>query len=469
MKNLDLPRTKQKHPSAKVVTRDLKSKILANKIYAYNGVARGLSKIKRVHFVGIGGIGVSAIARMMIGEGKKVSGSDTSLSSITEELQKLGAKIFPNHNADNVANDVDLIVYTPAASEDNPEIKKGKKLGISCLSYPEMLGIVSKDRHTIAVSGSHGKTTTTAMIAKVLIDANLDPMVIVGSLLKDQNSNLVSGKGKYFVVEACEFKKSFLNINPKIIVITNIDNDHLDYYKTFANIKKAFAEFAEKLPKDGYLICDPSDENLKEVIEKTKGKIIDYTKVSNNFNLKIPGEHNIKNAKASMAVSQILGVDEKKTLASLHKFTGTWRRFEYKGNTAKGSIVYDDYGHHPTEIKATLKGAKEFFGKKKIFCVFQPHLYSRTKLLMKDFSKSFGDADEVILADIYGAREEKDPSVNSQKLAEEIRKNNKKVFYFKTFSEIERHIAENSDKNSAIITMGAGDIYRISDGVVSKA
>ena len=253
-----------------------------------------LAKIKKAHFVGIGGIGVSAIARMMIGERKNVSGSDTSLSAITEELQKLGAKISIGHNADNIAEDTGLIVYTPAVNEENPEIKKGKKLGIPCLSYPEMLGVVSKDKYTIAISGSHGKTTTTAMVGKILMDNGLDPTVIVGSLLKDSKSNFVAGNSEYFVVEACEFKKSFLNINPKIIIITNIDNDHLDYYKTFANIKKAFAEFASKLGEDGYLVCDKDNENLKEIIKKTKGKIIDYTKISTGFNLKIPGEHNIK-------------------------------------------------------------------------------------------------------------------------------------------------------------------------------
>ena len=427
-----------------------------------------LSKIKRAHFAGIGGIGVSAIARMMLAEGKIVGGSDTSDSAIIDELRKLGAKIFLGHNADNVAEDVDLLVYTPALTADNPELKKAVELGIPTLSYPEMLGLISKDKYTIAVSGAHGKTTTTAMIAKILIDAGLDPTVIVGSLLKDQGSNFVAGKSEYFVVEACEYKKSFLNLNPKIIVITNIDNDHLDYYGNLENVKKAFGEFAAKLPKEGYLVCDPNDENLKDIIKEAKFKIIDYTKVNNNFSLKIPGEHNIKNAQAAIVAAEILGVDSKKAENSLESFEGTWRRFEFKGETKNGVLVYDDYGHHPTEIKATLKGAREFFGGKKIWCVFQPHLYSRTKLLLNDFGKSFSYADEIILADIYAAREPKDEGINSKMLAEEIIKNGGKARYMESFDKITGFLVENSKKGDVVITTGAGDIYKIGENLLKK-
>jgi len=427
-----------------------------------------LSKIKRAHFVGIGGIGVSAIARMMLAERKIVRGSDVLDSAIIDELRKLGAKIFIGHSADNVANDVDLLVYTPAVTADNPELKKAVELGVPTFSYPEMLGLISKNKYTIAVSGAHGKTTTTAMIAKIIIDAGLDPTVIVGSLLKDQGSNFVAGKSEYFVVEACEYKKSFLNLNPKIIVITNIDNDHLDYYGNLENIKKAFGEFAVKLPEEGYLVCDPNDENLKEIIKEAKFKIIDYTKVNNNFNLKIPGWHNIKNAQAAVAVAKILGVDSKKAENSLESFEGTWRRFESKGETKNGILVYDDYGHHPTEIKATLKGAREFFGGKKIWCVFQPHLYSRTKLLLDDFSKSFGDADEIILTDIYAAREPNDESINSKMLAEEIIKNGGKARYMESFDKITRLLAENARKGDVIITMGAGDVFKIGENLLKN-
>ncbi len=421
-----------------------------------------LAKIKKANFVGIGGIGVSAIARMMIEEGKKVSGSDVSFSAITEELQKLGAKVFLGHNAKNVPNDVELLVYTPAVNEKNPELKKAKKLKIICLSYPEILGFISKDKFTIAVAGTHGKTTTTAMIGKILTEAKLEPSIIVGSLLKESKSNFVAGRGKYFVVEACEYKKSFLNLNPKIIVITNIDNDHLDYYGSLENIKKAFGEFARKLDEDGFLVCDPNNNNLRDAVKRTKAKIIDYTKIAANFNLKIPGEHNIRNAKASMAVARILDIDDEKSLSFLNKFSGTWRRFEYKGKTAKNSLVYDDYGHHPTEIKATLSGARELYPKNKIIVVFQPHLYSRTKNHLAEFGKSFKDADIVVVSPIYAAREKNDPSINSEMLVEEIKKNNKQSFFFKDFSEIENYIKTHSDESSIIITVGAGDIHKVS-------
>lgn len=427
-----------------------------------------LDKIKKAHFTGIGGIGVSAIARMMVAKGKIVSGSDVSDSAIIDELRKLGAKIFLGHNADNIADDTDLIVYTPAVTADNPEIKKIAKLGVPALSYPEMLGLISKNKYTIAVSGAHGKTTTTAMIAKILIDAGLDPTVIVGSLLKDNKSNFVAGKSDYFVVEACEYKKSFLNLNPKIIVITNIDNDHLDYYGNLENIKKAFMEFVSKLPEDGYLICDQNDENLKSVIKKTKAKIVDYTKIKADLKLNIPGQHNVKNAKVAIAVAKILSVDEKKYLSALNNFCGTWRRFEFKGRTKSEVLIYDDYGHHPTEIKATLKGAREFFGDKKIFCVFQPHLYSRTKLLLEDFGKSFGDADEIILVDIYAAREQKDESINSKMLAKEITRNGGKAIYFNSFEKVADFLTKNSKEYDIVLTMGAGDVFKIGENLLKK-
>lgn len=438
-----------------------------------------LAKIRKAHFVGIGGIGVSAIARMMLSEGKIVSGSDSSESLITKELEKLGAKIFLGHSADNIKDDIDLLVYTPAVNEENPELKKGKKLGVPCLSYPEMLGLVSKDKYTIAIAGTHGKTTTTAMIGKILIDSKKDPMIIVGSLLKVQGSNFVAGKseparmtdgvqsGGYFVVEACEYKRSFLNLNPSILVITNIEADHLDYYKDIFDIERAFAELISKVGKAGYVVCDPFGPHIREAIEDAKCNIVDYTEfIDEKIKLKIPGRHNVLNAAASLAVSHILQIDRKLSEKSLRDFSGTWRRFEYKGKTKGGSLVYDDYGHHPTEIRATLSGARELYPKSKIIVVFQPHLYSRTKNHLTEFGKSFKDSDLVIVSPIYAAREKDDSSINSQMLAEEIKKNNKPALCFENFSEIESCVAENGDKDSVVITMGAGDIYKVGENMI---
>ena len=427
-----------------------------------------LRKAKRVHFIGIGGIGVSAIARMTLTEGKEVSGSDISPSAITDELKKLGAKIFLGHKAKHVRNNADLVIYTPALAPDNPELKKAKKMRIPILSYPEALGLISKNKYTIAISGAHGKTTTTAMIGKILMDAKYDPTIIVGSFLKDQKSNFVAGKGKYFVCEACEYKESFLNLSPKIIVITNIDNDHLDYYKNLNNIKRAFAKFAGKLGNNDFLVCDKNNKNLRPVVKKTKCKIIDYSKIKADFKLKIPGEHNIKNAQAAMAVARILKISPSISLKALNNFTGTWRRFEYKGKTKNGVLIYDDYAHHPTEIKATLKAVKEFLKNKKIWCVFQPHLFSRTKLLIKDFATSFGDTDCVIVADIYAAREKNDKKITGKKLADKIKKRNKNTIYIKSFDSIQKFLRTNAKKGDVVITMGAGDIFKVGENLLKK-
>ena len=420
-----------------------------------------LSKINKIHFIGIGGIGISAIARMMILDGKNVSGSDASLSIVTEELRKIGAEIFMGHSGDNI-KDVDFVVYTTAIAKDNPELQKAINLNIPTYSYPQMLGFVSAGKFTIAVSGTHGKTTTTAMIAKILMDANLDPTVIVGSLLKDEKSNLVIGKSKYFVVEACEYRRAFLNLIPRIIVITNIEEDHLDYYKDISDIQRAFSEFISKLENEDFLVCNIDDDNLRAIIKLAKCKIIDYSsQLVIDLKLKVPGRHNLENAKAALAVARHIGVDDESARHSLENFSGTWRRFEYKGQTNEGALIYDDYAHHPTEIKATLKGAREFFGDKKIFCVFQPHLFSRTRFLLEEFSKSFSDADTVLIADIYASRETDDGQIHSRDLAKKISQFSKNVIYLESFEKIGDYLKSNIKSGDVIITMGAGDIHQV--------
>lgn len=427
-----------------------------------------LSKINKIHFIGIGGIGISAIARMMILDGKKVSGSDASLSIVTEELKKIGAEIFVGHSGDNI-RDVDLVVYTTAIAKDNPELQRAIILNIPMYSYPQMLGLISADKFTIAVSGTHGKTTTTAMIARILVDAKLDPTVIVGSLLKDEKSNLVVGKSEYFVVEACEYRRAFLNLNPKIIAITNIEEDHLDYYEDLRDIQMAFSEFVSKLGEEDVLVCNPNDDNLKIIVGLAKCKIVDYSKqFLDGLRLMVPGRHNLENAKAALAVAKYIGVDEEIARHSLKNFSGTWRRFEYKGKTENGVLVYDDYAHHPTEIKATLKGAREFFGDRKIFCVFQPHLFSRTRFLLEEFSKSFNDADIVLLADIYASRETDDRRVHSKDLAEKINQFSENAVYLGSFDKIRDYLNKNMKSGDVIITMGAGDIYRITEDLRLK-
>jgi UDP-N-acetylmuramate--alanine ligase len=279
----------------------------------------------------------------------------------------------------------------------------------------------------------------------------------------------VAGKGKYLVAEACEYKRSFLNLTPNILVITNIDDDHLDYYKDIEDIKSAFMELIEKIPQDGYLVCDMEQPHIADVAKKAHCTVVDYELFGDqNLKLKIPGDHNISNAAAVLAVADILGIPRRRAEKSLEQFSGTWRRFEHKGKTNWGAEVYDDYGHHPTEVKATLKGAREMFGHKKITVVFQPHLYSRTKQHLKEFGSVFGDVDSVIIAPIYAAREANDPSITSEMVADEINRNRVSALSFSSLEAIEDHLKTHQSKGEVIMTMGAGDIYKIGEKLISK-
>ncbi|MFA5000603.1 MAG: UDP-N-acetylmuramate--L-alanine ligase [Candidatus Paceibacterota bacterium] len=431
---------------------------------------------RKVYFIGIGGIGMSAVARMFtlrsLGGGGlvQISGSDRSKSLVTEELEKLGIKVFYEQKAENIANDIDLVIYTIAITEDNPELRKARELGIRCLTYPEMLGVISDGKYTVAVAGTHGKTTTTAMIAEMMIEAGLDPTVVVGSLL-GSGTNFIAGQSQYLVVEACEYRRSFLNLHPTLAVITNIDNDHLDYYKDLADIQSAFAEFAGRLPSDGYLVCDVNDPLLASAIESAKKKgvqIIDYSQLgglTSKLDLQVPGKHNLENAKGALAVGEVLGISPSTMLGALNKFNGTWRRFEFKGKTKGGAWVYDDYAHHPTEVSATIQAGREFMKKKglggKLIIAFQPHLYSRTKLLKEDFARVLAQADEIILAPIYAAREAIDPEINSEILGNLIKGKNDKIKVVNNLEEVKNYLIENNKNGDLIITMGAGDISTI--------
>jgi len=434
-----------------------------------------LSKIKHVHFIGIGGIGISAVARMMLHDGKKVTGQDMQDGEVVQELRKVGAEITIGQSYENIPKDADLIVYTIAIDNYDPELAKKIKeqTEIPVFSYPQMLDIISRDKYTIAVSGTHGKTTTTAMIAQVLCDTKNDPTVIVGSLLVGSKTNFIAGKSKYFVVEACEYRRSFLNINPKILVITNIDADHLDYYKDIEDIKNAFHELAMKVPEDGFIICNPDDQNISDVIKDAKAKIINYQEFfDENLKLKIPGIHNKKDAAAAFAVAKIIGIEKTEIEKALLNFPGTWRRFEYRGEILGGVKLYDDYAHHPTEISSTLEAFREIYSKKdgwKITVVFQPHLFSRTKLLLNDFAKSFVLADRIFLLPIYYAREEDDGSISSQILSDEINKyqNNQNSKAFDNFEEIEKELKNLSlDNKDIVVTMGAGEAFKIADSLL---
>lgn len=422
------------------------------------------AKSHNIHFVGIGGIGISAIARMFLADGKVVSGSDRGASLVTEDLARHGARIFVGHDADHLPQDSDLVIYTIAVASDNPELTEARRRKLSLFSYPEALGIISRDKYTIAVSGTHGKTTTTAMIAKVLIDAKRDPMVIVGSMLKDIKSNFIAGSGKLLVVEACEYRRSFLNLTPRILIITNIEADHLDYYRDLDDIKNAFRELASKVPTDGLIVSDLSDPVVRDVMRDARAKMIDYSgELVAELALQVPGEHNRRNAQATLAVARGLGLARNETIRSFGEFGGTWRRFDRRGKTTSGALVYDDYAHHPTEIRATLAGAREQFPGRRIIAVFQPHLFSRTRSLLGDFAASFDDADMLIVAPIYAARENDDGTISHRQLAEVVAAKHREVYAEDNFENIVTRLNGISGKDDVIVIMGAGDISKIAD------
>lgn len=393
---------------------------------------------------------MSAIARMFLLEGKAVSGSDRSKSVVTDELEKLGAVIYERHTEENVPEDADLIVYTIAVDSENPERIFGKENGIPELSYPEVLGLISKDKFTIAVAGTHGKTTTTAMIAKMMIDAGMNPTVIVGSILKDAQTNFIAGDSDYLVVEACEYRRSFLNLHPNILVITNIEEDHLDYYKDIEDIQNAFEELKGKIEEGGVVITSS-----------------EYSEYPDDIELLLPGKHNRENAQAAYAVGVELGIDEGEIITSLESFSGTWRRFDFVGEAKNEVLVYDDYAHHPDEIRATLSGCKEKYPLKKIIAVFQPHLYSRTKLLFDEFTRSFSDAEEVVIVPIYAAREKDDGSVNHVMLAEGLQRAGVSACSVDSFIEAVDVLNTKAHTGDVVVVLGAGDIRGVAERFAS--
>src|SRR3989344_3710964 len=427
--------------------------------------------MKKIHFIGIGGIGVSALAQYYLKKGHKVSGSDLASSEITDFLKKKGVTIMIGNNANHIKKDFDLVIYSPAVKHNNPELLQAKNYNIKAISYPEALGELTKEYYTIAVSGSHGKSTTTAMVSLILIKAGIDPTVIIGTKLKEfgglalsasEGSNFRMGKSKYLVIEACEYDGSFLNYQPNIIVVTNVDKEHMDYFKTFSNVKKTFKNFIKKLPKDGYLVFNSDDPNVPN-IKNSIGYSINQ-KEAKKIRLQIPGAHNVSNALAALSVARILGVKDAISLKSLSEYRGSWRRFEII--KTKPYTIISDYGHHPNEVLATLKAAREKYPNKKLWLIFQPHHYQRTYYLFKDFINVFRKAniDHIIITDIYdvAGRETKaiNTKVNSELLVKKIARNH---VQYMNMSEAETYVKEHIKSGEVLIIMGAGNIYQLAD------
>ena len=427
------------------------------------------SVVKNIHMIGVGGIGMSGLARLFLAEGKKVSGSDKSESQITEALFSEGLKFYKTQVPENIAPGIDLVVYTDAMSADNPELKEARASGIPALNYFEALGLIANPYYQIAIAGTHGKTTTTAMTIDIFEAGHLDPSAIVGSLRNATHSNYRRGKGKYFIVEACEYRRHFLALTPTILAITNVEAEHLDYYHDLEDVISAFRELAFKVPEDGVVIVNAKDPIIKRIVDGIPATVIDYVGYLDLMHpLKLPGLHNRMNAAVAKAIAAHEKIATRTINLALARFVGTWRRFEYKGITDTGAVVYDDYGHHPSEIRATLLGARELFPGKKITVVFQPHLYSRTAQLFGDFVDALAPADRVVLADIYAAREDNPDNVTSAQMAEAIHTKNKNSQYYESFERIAKEVKEGTGEQDVILVMGAGDIWNVAELLTKK-
>ena len=453
-----------------------------------------------VYFCGIGGISMSGLAEILASRGFTVSGSDRAASPITEDLSSHGIRVLIGQKAENITPDLDLVVFTAAIHPDNPEFQKAQELGIPHLTRAELLGEIMRNYGCpVAIAGTHGKTTTTSMISEILLDAEDDPTISVGGILKSIHGNVRVGRSDYFIAEACEYTNSFLSLYPKIGVILDVDADHLDFFKDLNDIRHSFRKFAELIPADGTLVINSDIENVSELTYGLKCYVVtygsdraksEYYPVNIRYDgyahptytcchrtaagghtqlihLQVPGEHNVYNSIAAIAVADLLGVDREHIGEALSSFEGTDRRFEYKGEV-NGVTIIDDYAHHPTEITATLTAAAHL-PHDRIFCIFQPHTYTRTKALLNEFAAALSKSDVVILADIYAARETDTLGISSQTLADKIREGgHKEVYYFPDFEEIENFIRKKCRKGDLVITMGAGNVTEIGPALLSQ-
>lgn len=416
---------------------------------------------KKIHFIGIGGIGMSGLARLYLHEGAEVSGSDREDKQLLSDLEREGVTIFRDHKAEYVSEDIDLIVYSDSVGEDNVERVRASECDIPQKQYFEALGDIANQYFLIAVAGTHGKTTTTAMLTDILEEASFDPTAIVGSLRSKTGSNFRAGKSKYFIVEADEYRNHFQYLNPDFLVVTNIEFDHPDYFTDLTDVQETFRKLAERVSENGAIITDTKDPNIANVIAGLLCTVIDYRDAFDPMlSLPQPGVYNQLNAAAARSTAVQLGIEERFITTALENFAGTKRRFEYKGE-CNGALIYDDYAHHPSEIKATISGARDRYPNKILVVVFQPHTYSRTKELCGDFAAALRKADEVILTPIYAAREKDDRSISSDLLAENIG-----ARYVPTLDDATNVVREMVDEDYVVLVMGAGDITAVADMLV---
>jgi len=418
-----------------------------------------------VYMVGIGGIGMSALAQYLDYTGHEVSGSDREESPTTTMLVQKGISVTVGHDQCLIPADTELLVYSDAVPESNVERVRAREMGVPEMSYFEALGKVTRTACTIAVAGTHGKTTTTGMLAKILQYAEKEPTAIIGSIVRDFGSNFLAGKEDLFIVEACEYRDHLLKLSPEILVITNIELDHTDYFPDLAALQATFRKAVARVPAHGVIVTNPYDPAIAAVLGDAVAPILDYTTQTVPALGQI-GEFNRMNARAAKCAARALfpHLQEEYTDRALMDFKGSWRRFEYKGETPGGAVVYDDYAHHPTAIQMTIEAAREIFPDKKIIVAFHPHLYSRTRSLLQEFGRALAEADESLIAPIYSAREEPDPSVTNESVAETTRRYGGDSLAFDSFDLIRDRLLAYDDRY-LIITMGAGDIYKVAEQI----
>ena len=448
-----------------------------------------------IHFIGIGGISMSGLAEILLEEGFTISGSDAKQSALTDSLAQKGATIYIGQKASNLSIRPALVVYTAAIREDNEEFKAAVDAGIPMLSRAELLGqIMDNYEKSIAVAGTHGKTTTTSMISQILLVAKADPTISVGGILEAIGGNIRVGGSEVFITEACEYTNSFLHFHPKYSIITSVEAEHLDFFKDIDDIRRSFHEFAGNTAHDGVLIINGQIAALDQITNNLSCSVTTYGLCENDdfyaknityndhacgtytlmhktedlgtVSLSVPGRHNVSNSLAAIALCLNLGLPLDVIKKGLLQFGGTKRRFEYKG-TKNGITVIDDYAHHPTEVAATLTAARNY-PHGRIICVFQPHTYSRTKAFLSDFARVLSMADIVVLADIYAAREKNTIGISSKDLLAELQKNGQESYYFPSFDEIEKFLSEKCINNDLLITMGAGDVYLIGEHLLQQ-
>ncbi|HEX3321868.1 MAG TPA: UDP-N-acetylmuramate--L-alanine ligase [Terriglobales bacterium] len=455
------------------------------------------ANIQRIHFVGIGGIGMSGIAEVLLNLGYKISGSDLKKSPVTQRLASLGATVFEGHKAENVA-EAEVIVVSSAVTEGNPEVMEARRLHLPVIQRAEMLAELMRLKYGIAVAGMHGKTTTTSMVAAVLAAGGLDPTVVVGGRVDAMGSNARLGKSQYLVAEADESDRSFLRLSPIVAVITNIDREHMDTYRNIRDIKRTFLEFVERLPFYGVIVACNDDPVLRSVLRQMKRRVVTYgTRTGSDFSIKllgsgpvanhrpvsrftvrqhdaelgeftlgVPGTHNVLNAAASIAVGLGLEVPIDAIRGALASFEGVDRRFQVRGEAA-GIKVIDDYGHHPTEIRATLAAARQC-GFNRIHVVFQPHRFTRTQALLEEFASAFNDADSLIVLDVYAASEDPIDGITGAFLAQRVRDvSGRNVVYMPSFAEATEKVTDLASSGDMILTLGAGSVSQLGPQILA--